>query len=955
MPGPDDPPSRTLNPHTRSGQSAARPRTDLPPPPSDPLEALAARLAEEMAEAWRQGERPSAEDYLARHPELNRCPAAAAQLIYEEVCLREQAGQDHATAEVLRRFPRWHAELEVLLECHRLFRAEGPAPLFPAAGETLGELRLLAELGRGARGRVFLAVQPSLADRLVVLKLIPRLAGHGGQEHLTLARLQHTYIVPLYWVQDFPARNLRALGMPYLGGATLDLLLSGLPSLSTQGRQAGSTQGRQAGSTQGRQAGWTGQDLLRALDAISNRRSQITNLSSPLRSAVGNRQSRRVAPARQLLSRLSGVEAVCWIGACLADALHHAHERGLAHLDIKPSNVLLAADGQPMLLDFHLAREPLQAHGPVPDWFGGTPVYMSPEQRLALEAVTEQRPVPVPVDSRSDIYSLGRLLYEALGGPSPRSPRWGEVGGEGGHLPPLAPGGGGVGGEEGSAAKVERARDGNQDPPLPALHRRNPRVSVGLSDVIHKCLAPDPARRYADAAALAADLRRHLQDLPLRGVPNRGLAERWRKWRRRRPLSVLRVGLLAALAAVLLAGAGGAWLSLGQRYRAAESDLAEGGRLLADGDPAAAVPVLSRGLETARGTAGADELARSLARRLRQAERAARARQLHLLMDQVRFRHDWNTAPPDELRLLESQCRVLWEARDLVRPVTPAGAEEGGTAAEEQEIRGDLLDLAIHRAALRVRVAGPEGAPEALRTALQTLAEAEALFGPSVVLAHQRQAWATALGDAALAREAARQAATLTPRTAWEHYALGQYYLQTGGPGRLIDASLEFRRALACQPGAFWPRFYQGVCLYRQRRYEEAAAAFGCCVAQAPDRGECFYNRALALAALGRTDEAVIDYDRAIEKAPRLAAAVLNRGLLYYREGRQADALADLRRALGLGADPATVHYNLALVHLARGERTEALDSLRLALQHNGSHAAARELRAGLRGGQGPD
>jgi tetratricopeptide (TPR) repeat protein len=397
---------------------------------------------------------------------------------------------------------------------------------------------------------------------------------------------------------------------------------------------------------------------------------------------------------------------------------------------------------------------------------------------------------------------------------------------------------------------------------------------------------------------------------------------------------------------VLLAGAAVVWNQRGQNYRAAEADLTEGRRLIDGGDPAAAVTVLTRGLATARNTLGADELARSLAGQLRRADRAGNVRRLHLLMDQVRFRHDWDTAPPAELRVLDGQCRGLWEARDEIR------ASTRGETAEEEQVRSDLLELAIHRAALQVRVSGSEGSPAALRAGLQTLAEAEALFGPSVVLARQRQAWATALGDKEQARQAARQAEALTPRTAWEHYALGRYYLQSGQPGRLIDASLEFRRALALQPGGFWPNFYQGVCLYRQRRYGEAVAAFGCCVAESPDRGECFYNRALALTALGRTEEALADYDRAIEKAPRLAAAVLNRGLLHYREGRQTEALADLDKALELGADPATVHYNLALVHLARQERSAALESLRLALRHNRNHAAARELQANLQRGR---
>src|SRR5947209_2427798 len=92
-----------------------------------------------------------------------------------------------------------------------------PSPRFPAVGEALGDLLLLAELGRGVEGRVYLARQSTLSDRPLVLKLTP----DHGQEHLSLARLQHTHIVPLYWAQELPERGLRMLCMPYLGGSTL--------------------------------------------------------------------------------------------------------------------------------------------------------------------------------------------------------------------------------------------------------------------------------------------------------------------------------------------------------------------------------------------------------------------------------------------------------------------------------------------------------------------------------------------------------------------------------------------------------------------------------------------------------------------------------------------------------------------------------------------------------------
>ena len=123
-----------------------------------------------------------------------------------------------------------------------------------------------------------------------------------------------------------------------------------------------------------------------------------------------------IAPARlanrPAIAGTSYVHAVCWVGACLADALQYAHDRGLVHLDLKPSNVLLTADGQPMILDFHLAREPISPADAGPAWLGGTPGYMSPEQTEALLAVRHGKPVPRPVDGRSDIYALGVVLYE---------------------------------------------------------------------------------------------------------------------------------------------------------------------------------------------------------------------------------------------------------------------------------------------------------------------------------------------------------------------------------------------------------------------------------------------------------------------------------------------------------------------------------------------------------------
>jgi hypothetical protein len=182
-----------------------------------PSSTLVERLAQDLGQRWRAGQRPLVEEYLALFPELGNHPQAVVELIYEELCLRQEHGQERAAAEVLRRFPQWQEQLRVLLACHDLLQSEPVSPRFPVAGESLGDFRLLAEIGRGAQGRVFLAIQPALSDRPVVLKMVPRTC----QEHLSLARLQHTNIVPLYSVQDDPERDLRVLCMPYFGSATL--------------------------------------------------------------------------------------------------------------------------------------------------------------------------------------------------------------------------------------------------------------------------------------------------------------------------------------------------------------------------------------------------------------------------------------------------------------------------------------------------------------------------------------------------------------------------------------------------------------------------------------------------------------------------------------------------------------------------------------------------------------
>jgi serine/threonine protein kinase/tetratricopeptide (TPR) repeat protein len=813
---------------------------------------LVTALAEQMSRRWRAGERPLAEELLAPHPAILDNPEAALELVAEELYLRHECGEPLAEVAIAARFPRWRRQVLALLECHRVLVPHLAGPRFPEAGEALGDFQLIAQLGRGARGRVFLARQPALSDRPVVVKV----SASGGHEHLSLARLQHTHIVPLYSVHEFAARGLSALCLPYFGGATLGELLQRLQGLLPARR--------------------SGCDLAAAL------RHACQASAVPVPTA---------GPACDFYERASYVQAVCWLGARLADALAYAQERGLVHLDLKPSNVLLAADGQPMLLDFHLARAPLPAGGPAPSWLGGTPCYMAPELHAALAAVRAGRHIVTAVDARADVYALGIMLYEALSGSIPST----------------------------------GSQFGKQ------LRRLNPGVSPGLAAILTRCLASDPTRRYPGPAAVGEDLRRFLDDLPLRGVAVRSIGERWRKWRRRRPLALPVWGLLAT--AVVSAG-----LSL-QRNAAgierARAALQTGEERLKQRQFAEAAEVFRRGQILAEPLPFRGDLPDRLRQRLRLAERGLAAGELHDWCERIRPVYGTDTLPADQAGKLLSHCRTFWEGRRLIVEQLAGQAE----LFLDDRVRADLLDVAIVLADLRVRLAAPTQVADARREAIAVLNDAEGLFGTSCVLTAERSRLTTATGHSESVDDA--ELAESHPRNAWDHFALGRFHFRAG---QIEKAERELDLALDLEPGTLWPNFWKGNCAYRLKRFDDAVVAFSVCVALAPDRAWCYANRGMAYSESGRLERAMADFDHAIRLDPTHAAACRGRGLLHYRARRYPEALADLRRSLKFGYDPATAYADLASVHWATGGRAEAVACARRALEIDPGQSRAREL-----------
>ncbi len=575
---------------------------------------------EAMITAREQGRTATAQDIIDRRAEIDA--ESAIRLIYEETCLRREAGQQAETAEIVARFPRWSAELQALFECDRLIRSPSRPGVvrYPEVGETLGPFRLLAELGRGHSGRTFLASDPGLADRPVVVKVIP----DDQDEHLALASLRHTHIVPLFSEHTFSERGLRGLCMPFLGGTSLARVLEDLADVPMTQR--------------------TGELLVKVID-----RHTQSWPSTP----------RADGPFRRSLEQASYVEAMIWIASCLADALHYSHARGLIHLDIKPSNVLITMDGQPILLDFHLARGPILAGELGAVRLGGTPGWMSPEQEQAMIAIGSHRPVPVIVDGRSDIFSLGLLLGEAVGVVAPAGYR------------------------ETSQLEVGRA-DG---------------VSVGLREILKRCLAPKPGERY-DTAALAEDLRRELSDLPLRGVRNRSIREGCRKWRRRHP-GALAWGVVLIMISLAVAAAILAYMAIYQYHVGQLRFLLENARAdRASGRYEEAIRVLGRGLESGAALPAPANLESAIHEELRLAERCRLAAELHALADQIRSLHGMELPTQAEAQSLLHFCQGVWERRGrlILAGSSPADDTEG-------KIRTDLLDLAAFEADLCVSTA----------------------------------------------------------------------------------------------------------------------------------------------------------------------------------------------------------------------------------------------------------
>lgn len=354
------------------------------------------------------------------------------------------------------------------------------------SGKQLGEYMILQELGRGGMGIVFLGIHPALS-RLSAIKILSPSFSHDKEslknfeeEAKTIAKFSHPNIVPIYSISD--EQGMRYIAMGYISGWSLKNIIE---TLRTNKQP----------------------DKLKAA-AIRE------ILQKPLAKDHDISQKNITLKREDKFWNKSYFQFVATIGAEIADALSYAHQNGIVHGDLKPSNILLTAEAIPMVADFGLSRNIKELASSKNNEFAGTMVYAAPEQ-IRNNALNE----------KTDIWSLGVTLYELLTFKNPFVDKTIKK----------------------TAAKILK---GNPAP----LRLYNKKIPIELEAIVLKCLELNPNTRYESLSDLSKDLSNYLGSRPIKAKPI-GFVRRVGKWMRRQPVlasSITGLFLATVIASILI-------------------------------------------------------------------------------------------------------------------------------------------------------------------------------------------------------------------------------------------------------------------------------------------------------------------------------------------------------------------------------------------------------------------
>jgi serine/threonine protein kinase/Flp pilus assembly protein TadD len=880
---------------------------------------------------------------------------------FDELASRLQAGEAVGREEVRRRYPA-HAEelLRLLPALAALGELSAPGSAGPAgadgrdggpAPQVLGDFRILRELGRGGMGVVYEAEQVSLG-RKVALKVLPAAATLDPRrlqrfhnEARAAASLHHANIVPVFAVGS--EHGVHFYAMLRIEGPTLAAVLRDLRG--------------------------------KAAPAAAAPGGEVTTAHPEQPSASAEAPS---TAAQAALSTEGGVaskeyvRSVARLGAQAAEALDYAHQLGVVHRDVKPGNLMVDGRGQLWVTDFGLAQfKDGEASLTLTGDLMGTLRYMSPEQALAKR---------VPIDHRTDVYSLGATLYELL------------------TLRPVF----------GGTSREELLRQIAFEEPRPP-RKVNRAIPAELETIVLKALEKNPADRYATAQDLADDLERFLEDRPIQ-ARRPSLVQRARKWARRHRALVGAASAVLAVAALLGAGS---WLWWAQKRAAAEDEaraaLRDAAALLDQERWPEALSAARRAEGVLAGLGADPALCRQartliddlgMAQRLQEArlqaasvkdndpdfgaaeaayaaafgtygldvdgfdpreavERiGARAigRQLVAALDDWAYirkelkRGGWRhrlavarAADPDERRNRLREALVRKDARALEDAATADRADEwptqslvllGGLA------RGTATGKRVAALLARVQQQHPgdfwlnntlgvlllEGKPPRLEEAIRFLSVAVALR-PQSPGAHNNLG--NALADKGRLDEAVAEyteALRLKKDYPMAHINLGNALKAKG----LLDQAIgQYRAALRLRKDFPEAHNHLGIALKAKGRLDQAIAAYRAALRLRKDFPEAHNHLGAALADSGRLDEAIAAYREALRLKREYPVAHYNLGAALLGKGRPDDAIAEWREALRLKKDYPTAHNNLGGALLGKGRPDEAIAEFREAIR----------------------
>jgi tetratricopeptide (TPR) repeat protein len=629
---------------------------------------------------------------------------------------------------------------------------------------------------------------------------------------------------------------------------------------------------------------------------------------------------------------------VAELGVQAAEALEHAHRLGVVHRDVKPANLMLDAAGRLWVTDFGLARLGADGGLTVTGDLLGTLRYMSPEQALAKHGL---------VDHRTDVYALGVTLYELLAlRPAVDGKDRGEI--------------------------LQRIAADEPKPP-----RRLERAIPGdLETVVLKAMAKEPAERYATAQELADDLRRVLEDKPIR-AKRPSLAQRARKWSRRHRAVVWSVAVCLLLTVVGLAAVAGWRLReraerLGRTAEAVEAALAESHERQRESRVPEALEAGRKAKAALDAGEGSPELRRRVRERLRDLEMLAKVESIHRRKGAMReswgsvsVLNTWEsyspkrpgkTIPREPYVRIDDELTTAFEEYGI--PVEQLDPREAGEQIRNRSISVELAaalhDWATFRRGTRPRedtswkhlLAVAQAADhdewrtrlrDAVekkdRDALEELADQDAALALPVV---SQMLLVDALEDVRAKEKRLaflRKAQRKNPGEFWLNLDLAQSLFWRPGKGDAAEAIRFYAAALAARPRDPLAQMGLAGALWAKGDLDEAIAAYKKAIDLDPDLFLAHLGLGDVLEEKGLYGEAIAAYEQAIRIRPRESSAHINLGVTFAKQKKFDEAVAALKDAISLREDDATAHLNLGTVLREKKLPAEAVPVLQKALR----------------------